>query len=157
MAKIGEITTISEERIDPATGEIVVTSKKTNVIALGHPKQEKDMDYVKVFPAFFSSFLSDLKIDDGRARLAWYLTYKALKLPPNSLNEVTAVNEELMRELNISKQSVLAYIRDLIKINMIRRVSPRLPIYQINPDFIYRGSLVKFHQKQLEAGLHQEE
>lgn len=151
MTKFGEKTTITEERIDPATGEIVVTNKKVDVIVIGNPKIERDVEYIKVFPAFFSSFLQELKIHDGKARLVWYLTYKAMQLPPNSLNEVTAINEELMRELNISKQSVLAYVRDLIALKIIRRVSPRLPIYQINPDYIYRGSLVKFHQNQIEG------
>lgn len=145
-----------EKRTDVDTGEIseimveVEEPEKVNAIVLGRPRQMLDKEFVKVYPAFFSSFLQELKIDDGKARLAWYFVYKALRLAPGSDNIVYADNEELMKVLNMSKPTVIKYINELCSLNVVKRIKPRIARFQVNPEMIYRGNLVKYQANNLE-------
>jgi len=135
----------TRSRIDPVTGEVL----EIETIVIGRAGGvDKDGDFVKVFPALFLSFLRELKIDDGKARLVMLLIYKASKMTANSDNVVFAPNEDLMTELNISRGTLIRYIAELCKLKIIKRVQPRMPAYEINPNMIYKGTLSKFYKNQ---------
>lgn len=134
--------------VDNETGEVLKDNIGT--IVIGKPRGLIDRNFLKVFPAFFYSFLEDLKIEDGRARLIIYLMFKAIELPLDGDNVVMATNEELMNKLNMCKGSVLKYINILIDANIIERVRPRMPLYKINKEMIYKGTLSKAWKKELE-------
>lgn len=145
MGRTEEITTTVDEKIDSITGEILKTTSETKrVIAFSGRESDKDKDYLKVYPVFFSSFLKELKIADSKPRIMIYLMFKASELKINSDNAVYASNEELMRELNISKPTLINGLKALCDIGIIKRLTPRVPIYQVNPAMIYKGSLAKF-------------
>lgn len=130
-------------KIDPETGEVL----EVHSVVIGKVgKAEQDADFLKVYPAFFASFLQELKIDDGKARLVLYLMFKASKMAANGDNVIFAPNEDLMNELNISKPTLLRYIADLCNLNVIKRVKPKMPIYEINPNMIYKGTLSKYYK-----------
>lgn len=147
-----------ETRVDMATGESsgpVAVEREVNVesIVIGRPyKRKGDMDFVKIYPAFFSSFLEELGVDDGKARLVLYLVYKALRLPSESNNIIYADNDSLMSFLKISKPTLIKYIADLCELKVIKRLKPRTPLYQVNPEMIYRGTLTKFRESYIEEG-----
>jgi hypothetical protein len=132
------------ERNDPITGEILSTVETT---VIGTPMKYRDKDFLKVFPAFFASFLRELQIDDGKPRLILYLMYKAHELKSDSDNVIYAPNKELMEHLAISKPTLIRYINDLIRINFIERLGPRVPAYRINPEMVYKGTLHKYQEK----------
>jgi hypothetical protein len=141
MANIKETTT-TEERIDPKTGEFI---SKVHTVTIGTPNRSMDLNFVKIYPAFFSSFLQELKIDDGKARLVLYLVYRAIDMKSDSDNVVVADNKELMGALNISKPTLIRYIAELCKLKVIERLKPRMPVYRINPNMIYKGVLTKYY------------
>ena len=151
MSRTIERQTDIKEKIDPNTGQVTqVDTRKVETLVLGSPGKSMDINFVKVFPAFFSSFLQDLKIDDGKARLVLYLIHKAIELKSDSDNVIFADNDELMKSLNISKPTLIRYIADLCALNIIERLKPRMPIYRINPNMIYKGTLTKYYKKYIE-------
>jgi len=143
MKKIVEKTTRSQ-RIDQKTGEII---QDIETITIGHPGRPMDLNFVKVYPAFFSSFLQQLNIDDGKARLVLFLIFKAMEMRTDSDNVVIAKNDEIMKALKISKPTLLNYLKQLCKLNVIERLGPRMPVYRINPNMIYKGTLTKYYQQ----------
>lgn len=155
MARLGEKRTVKNERIDPATGEVLSSSEKVSIVAIGSPKPDKDQQYVRIYPAFFSSFLEELGIDDGKARMVLYFVYRAMQLPPESNNEIIAMNEDLMRILKISRPTLFKYLNDLIALGIIKRKHPRMPVYVIEREMIYRGSVVKMYKRELEAKINE--
>jgi hypothetical protein len=140
--------------IDESTGEVL--KENINIIAIGKPKGLTDRNFLKVFPAFFFSFLEELKIEDGRARMIIYLMFKAIELPMDGDNVVLAPNDELMEKLGMCKGSVLKYINVLIDAKIIKRVQPRMPLYKINKEMIYKGTLSKAWKRELEEKTRQE-
>lgn len=117
------------------------------VAVVGKPDRVYDEEFLKVYPAFFSSFLHQLKIDDGKARLVLYFMYKASKLPMNSDSMVNVPTKELMEAIGVSKPTILKYINELLELCIITRRYPRLPLYQVDPTLFYRGNLEAFFQR----------
>ncbi len=145
MKKIVE-KTVRSQRIDQNTGEVI---QDIETITIGHPGRPVDLNFLKVYPAFFSSFLKQLKIDDGKARLVLFLMFKAIELKTDSDNVIIAKNDEIMKALNISKPTLLSYIKQLCELKVIERLSPRMPVYRINPNMIYKGTLTKYYQQHI--------
>ena len=136
--------TVKRQTINQDTGEIL---QDIETITIGHPGRPMDLNFLKVYPAFFSSFLQQLKIDDGKARLVLFLMAKAIELRTDSDNVIIAKNAEIMKALKISKPTLLNYIKQLCELRVIQRLSPRMPVYRINPDMIYKGTLTKYYQQ----------
>ena len=116
-----------------------------------HDAKHKDVqDYIKVYPLFFEIMLPVLSSDNGLSRLILYIMKKVLDLSNNSKNIIIADNDEFMKSLNISKPTLIRYIADLCALNIIERLKPRMPIYRINPNMIYKGTLTKYYKKYIE-------
>lgn len=116
----------------------------------GKPAPIKDFHFLKVFPAFFYSFLKVLGVEDGRARLVLYFMYKAQKEKVDGDNCVMITNNELMKALKISKPTLIKYINNLIETGFIKRLYPRTPLYALNPNMVYKGSLKNYDAKYFE-------
>lgn len=121
--------------------------KRVETEVIGYAEKPKDYDFLKVFPAFFYSFIEQLGIDDGRGRLVLYFMYKAHQLPTDSDNVVYAPNEELEKIIDISRPTLLRQINHLIKIKFIKRLTPRTPNYRVNPEMIYKGNVQNYYRK----------
>lgn len=124
-----------------------MSEQRVETEVIGYAEKPRDYDFLKVFPAFFYSFLELLQVADGRCRLVLYFMYKANQLPTNSDNIVFAPNEEMEKLIQVSRPTLLRHINHLIKIKFIKRLTPRAPNYKVNPEMIYKGNIQNYNQR----------
>lgn len=143
MSKI--ITNKTQTEYYP-TGEI---KSSTDVMVVGNPsKWEKDGDFLKIYPAFFSSFLEQMNTPlDARLRLVVYILSEAIELKINGKNVVYISPAKACNSCKISRPSFYRFIKILININFIFPVPDSNSIYKINPDMVYKGNLVKYYSQ----------
>ena len=129
------------------SGEI---KRTIDVTVMGKPaKWEKDGQFLKVYPAFFESFLQDLQIEDSRLKLVVYLMSEAMKLQVNSDNAVYIDTAKASEAIGISQRSLYRCIKALGAVGFISQVSPRQTLYILNPEMVYKGNLVKYYAKSM--------
>lgn len=145
MPKVIAQKTVDEYGDD---GEI---KRKTTTAIVGRPsKWESDGDFLKLYPAFFHSFLKQINIDDARLRLVAYLLNEAMKLRINGDNAVFLDHNKAAADINISMASLYRHIKTLIDCEFIKQINPRQSVYIINPEMVYKGNLVRYFQKESE-------
>jgi len=135
-------TVFKKEVIDPNTGEIIE--------AVAFIPEYKDKDFAKIYKLFSKKLLEDLGTINGEAKLLFWFIAKTLELPTQSDLWIPVKYDEVAKELNVSKRSVMSYFRKLLELGYIEQFSPRNTTFRIKPDYLYKGILSKYKNDQLE-------
>jgi len=131
-----------KEVIDPNTGEIIQ--------AVAFIPEYKDKDFAKIYKLFSKKLLEDLGTINGEAKLLFWLIAKTLELPVQSDLWIPVNYEEIAKELNVSKRSVMSYFKKLLELGYIEQYQRRQKIFRIKPEYLYKGILSKYKNDQLE-------
>lgn len=139
----------TEERIDPATGEIV---KSGYVIMIDKPKG--DEDFIKVFKCCTQAVLADLGIENGRAMLLFWFMNQVHNLKINQLPMVVATTDMMSKDLGCSEISIKRWLSFLIEKGFIKRYyTPTGRIiynnYIINPSYMIKGKLSQMEKEDI--------
>ena len=131
-----------KEVVDPNTGEIIE--------AVAFIPEHKDKDFAKIYKLFSKKLLEDLGTINGEAKLLFWLIAKTLELPVQSDLWIPVNYEEIAKELNVSKRSVMSYFKKLLELGYIEQYQRRQKIFRIKPEYLYKGILSKYQNDQLE-------
>lgn len=136
------------EVIDPNTGEIIQT-EEIQTIVVGDPYQ--DDDFVKIYPAFFSTVAEWFSIKNGRLKLYLLFIEKLMEKKINDEPVVIITVKEMMERLGLSKPRVLSYLRELIKKGLIAKYKNEKgqvirSCYVVNPQYVFKGQLAKYYK-----------
>ena len=145
---INEIRTIKKgkffkktQEIDPKTGEL------KDILMISYP-DEFDADWVKIFTGFSEALIQDADIAGKAIRLLFWIM-KELKM--GSI-EFYMNNDEVAKELGVTKRTIINWKKTLEKKGLIKKVKPN--IYMINPACVVKGKghtlLDEFKQPRLD-------
>ncbi|MGI9862733.1 replication/maintenance protein RepL [Moorella naiadis] len=123
--------------VDVQTGEIL------NVISV--IPEQKDKNYLKVFRLFSEKVIMDLRGNlNGATDTLFWLMNKLQELPPNSEPIIAAYPKEIAKTLGLSERTIRTHLNKLCQHKYISQLYPRQYIYRFNPEYLYRGNLVKY-------------
>jgi hypothetical protein len=133
------------ELVDTTTGEVV------NAIA--YVPEARDKGFVKLYKLLSSKLLEDLGSLNGEARLLLWFIAKTLELPVQSDMWIPITFEEVAKDLKVSTRTIRSYIKRLLKLGYIEQYRKKHLTFRVKPDFLYKGSLVKYKEACLEEDL----
>ncbi|MDQ7032702.1 MAG: replication/maintenance protein RepL [Desulfonauticus sp.] len=134
---------ITEERIDPQTGEII--SVKQFLIV----DKNKDKDFIKVYKACTKKVLTDLQAHESiKLKMLWWFMDR-LHERPFGEPQIYVSTKELAVQLNCSEIAIKKARTFLLKEGyIIRYTEPSSGkmsrnYYILNPDYVFKGNIIE--------------
>lgn len=134
-----------EEYVNVETGEV---KKAITIIP-----EVRDKDFAKVFKLFSKKVLEDLGVMNGEAKLLLWFIGRTIELPIQSELWIPVDYKELSKELNISVISLKRYIKSLLELGYIEQFRRRNTTFRVNPEYVYKGILVKYKENEIDKAI----
>ena len=127
-----------KELLDPATGEVIT--------AIAYIPQPKDEEFCKVYRLWGDEIVKDLAnrvISGGEAKILLWFLAETTKLPPQSEMWIPVKYEELAEKVQLNKDVVQKYVKQLVKKGYLEQFSQRHTTFRLRPAYVYKGVLAK--------------
>lgn len=136
-----------ETTVDQQTGEIT-TTRKRQVYNI-----EKTPEFIMLFLKGISDYMTKTDLSSGQSKVLWAIlgNYVAKN---NYINLSSAIKEEIAIGIDSTKRTVDAYIRDLIKKNLIlKEYVNKSPKFLLNPEIFGKGNWADIRKLRYETKL----
>lgn len=112
--------------------------------------EARDKDFIKIFKLMSMKVLKDLQAGlNGATDTLWWIIDHVMEFKPNEEPIVWIDPQLVAKDLKISPETVKKHVKKLKKFKYIEQIRPRHYNYKLNPNFIYKGSVVQYFEKQI--------
>jgi len=136
-----------ETTVDKQTGEIATTRRRQvyNV--------EKTPEFIMLFLKGISDYMTKTNLSSGQSKVLWAILGNYVT-KNNYINLSAAIKEEIAIDIESTKRTVDAYIRDLIKKNLIlKEYVNKSPKFLLNPEIFGKGNWADIKRLRYESKL----
>jgi hypothetical protein len=117
-----------------------------------------DRKFIKVFPIFLEDLLAAMRNKKlaGAEGLLLYLMSCVMDLPVNAMGKNLGIHiaiKDVAQATGKKERAIKKNLRTLLDLGFLIQPTPRIPIYILPPDYIYRGVLRKLHKATIEAAM----
>lgn len=136
-----------ETTVDNRTGEIA-TTRKRQVYNI-----EKTPEFIMLFLKGISDYMTKTNLSSGQSKVLWAILGNYVT-KNNYINLSAAIKEEIAINIDSTKRTVDAYIRDLIKKKLIlKEYINKSPKFLLNPEIFGKGNWADIRKLRYETKL----
>lgn len=136
-----------ETTVDSQTGEIA-TTRKRQVYNI-----EKTPEFIMLFLKGISDYMTKTDLSSGQSKVLWAILGNYVT-KNNYINLSAAIKEEIAMSIDSTKRTVDAYIRDLIKKDLIlKEYVNKSPKFLLNPEIFGKGNWADIRKLRYETRL----